>query len=171
MAMALAIKEDIYNHALQLDLEVDETREPLRTVRVAQDRSQEDEARAEWSFDEHRTSRDQMWLKILVNEVSVLMPILLIDGISSCDHASVVCLLERIPNVLLDRIKQKLGLWYCCLHFGKSPIWPFVGIYHPIQYTWNDQNMLLLQLLNCYYSRWLFISESMYFPKWKKKSF
>lgn len=47
MAMALAIKEDIYNHALQLDLEVDETREPLRTVRVAQDRSQEDEARAE----------------------------------------------------------------------------------------------------------------------------
>lgn len=47
MAMAMDIKDEIYATALQLDLEIDETRVPLRDVRVTEDRKGGDASRAE----------------------------------------------------------------------------------------------------------------------------
>lgn len=47
MAMAMNIKDEIYNNALKLDLEIDETRVPLREVRVEKDRQAGDVSRAE----------------------------------------------------------------------------------------------------------------------------
>lgn len=40
-AMAASIKDEIYKHALTLDVEVDPTREPLRQVRVSKDRQEQ----------------------------------------------------------------------------------------------------------------------------------
>lgn len=47
VGMAMDIREEIYNHALQLDLEIDPAREPLRQVHVTDDRARRDVARAE----------------------------------------------------------------------------------------------------------------------------
>lgn len=47
VAMAMNIKDEIYNNALKLDLEIDETRVPLREVRVEKDRQAGDVSRAE----------------------------------------------------------------------------------------------------------------------------
>lgn len=44
MAMAMSIKEEIYNNALQLEVEIDPARAPLREVRVTNDRKSEDAA-------------------------------------------------------------------------------------------------------------------------------